>query len=44
MFNNKIDLNILMPDKLDPKEVLIIKQLILYPEIIEQSLKVLVQL
>ena len=37
--NNKIDLNILMPDKLNPKEVLIIKQLILYPEIIEQSLK-----
>ena len=28
-----------MPEKLDPKEILIIKQLILYPEIVEQSLK-----
>ena len=28
-----------MPEKLNPKEILIIKQLILYPEIIEQSLK-----
>jgi arginyl-tRNA synthetase len=28
-----------MPEKLNLKEILIIKQLILYPEIIEQSLK-----
>ena len=28
-----------MPEKLDPKEISIIKQLILYPEIVEQSLK-----
>ncbi len=37
--SNNIDLNARMPEKLDLKEILIIKQLILYPEIVEQSLK-----
>ena len=37
--NNSIDSDTRMPEKLNPKEILIIKQLILYPEIIEQSLK-----
>ena len=37
--SNNIDPDSLMPEKLDIKETLIIKQLILYPEIVEQSLK-----
>ena len=37
--NNNIDSITKFPKKLDPKEITIIKQLILYPEIIEQSLK-----
>ena len=37
--SNNIDLDSQMPEKLDTKEILIIKQLILYPEIVEQSLK-----
>ena len=37
--NNNIDSDTRMPEKLNLKEILIIKQLILYPEIIEQSLK-----
>ena len=37
--SNNIDLDSQMPEKLDTKETLIIKQLILYPEIVEQSLK-----
>ena len=37
--NNKIDTLTKLPEKLDPKEISIIKQLILYPEIVEQSLK-----
>ena len=37
--SNDIDSDVKLPEKLDPKETLIIKQLILYPEIIEQSLK-----
>ncbi len=37
--NNNIDSFADMPEKLDPKEISIIKQLILYPEIVEQSLK-----
>ena len=36
---NNINPEIPMPKKLDSKEVLIIKQLIHYPEIVEQSLK-----
>ena len=36
---NKINPEIPMPKKLDSKEILIIKQLIHYPEIVEQSLK-----
>ena len=37
--NNNIDSLTKLPEKLDPKEISIIKQLILYPEIVEQSLK-----
>tara|TARA_A100001011_G_scaffold92630_1_gene97366 strand:+ start:2069 stop:3847 length:1779 start_codon:yes stop_codon:yes gene_type:complete len=37
--SNEIDPDSRMPEKLDIKETLIIKQLILYPEIVEQSLK-----
>ena len=37
--NNNIDSDAQFPQKLDPKEISIIKQLILYPEIVEQSLK-----
>ena len=37
--SNNIDTDSRMPEKLDTKETLIIKQLILYPEIVEQSLK-----
>ena len=37
--SNDIDPGCRMPEKLDTKEILIIKQLILYPEIVEQSLK-----
>ena len=37
--NNNIDSLTKFPEKLDPKEITIIKQLILYPEIVEQSLK-----
>ena len=37
--NNNIDSITKLPEKLDPKEISIIKQLILYPEIVEQSLK-----
>ena len=37
--NNNIDSFAEMPEKLDPKEISIIKQLILYPEIVELSLK-----
>ena len=37
--SNNIDPDSQMPEKLDPKETLIIKQLILYPEIVEQSLQ-----
>ncbi len=37
--SNKIDSQIQLPEKIDPKEILVIKQLILYPEIVEQSLK-----
>ena len=37
--NNNIDSLIKLPEKLDLKETSIIKQLILYPEIVEQSLK-----
>ena len=37
--NNNIDTLTKLPEKLDPKEISIIKQLILYPEIVEQSLK-----
>ena len=37
--SNNIDPDSRMPEKLDKKETLIIKQLILYPEIVEQSLK-----
>ena len=37
--SNNIDINARMPEKLDLKEIMIIKQLILYPEIVEQSLK-----
>tara|TARA_B100002019_G_C20985135_1_gene457770 strand:- start:3 stop:620 length:618 start_codon:yes stop_codon:yes gene_type:complete len=37
--SNNVDSNVKLPVKLDPKEISIIKQLILYPDIIEQSLK-----
>ena len=37
--SNNVDSNARLPQKLDPKEISIIKQLILYPDIIEQSLK-----
>ena len=37
--NNNINSLIKLPEKLDLKEISIIKQLILYPEIVEQSLK-----
>ena len=37
--SNNVDSNAQLPEKLDPKEISIIKQLILYPDIIEQSLK-----
>ena len=37
--SSNIDSLTKLPEKLDPKEVSIIKQLILYPEIVEQSLK-----
>ena len=37
--NNKINSSVKLPEKLDPKEIFIIKQLIIYPEIVEQSLK-----
>ena len=37
--SNNIDPDSRMPEKLDTKETLIIKQLILYPEIVEQSLQ-----
>ena len=37
--NNHINANIGTPNKIDSKEVLIIKQLINYPEVIEQALK-----
>ena len=37
--NNNIDSLTKLPEKIDPKEISIIKQLILYPEIVEQSLK-----
>ena len=37
--SNNVDLDSQMPEKLDTKETLIIKQLILYPEIVEQSLE-----
>ena len=37
--SNNVDSNARLPEKLDPKEISIIKQLILYPDIIEQSLK-----
>ena len=37
--SNNIDSLTKLPEKLDPKEISIIKQLILYPEIVEQSLK-----
>ena len=37
--SSNIDSLTKLPEKLDPKEISIIKQLILYPEIVEQSLK-----
>tara|TARA_B100000575_G_scaffold249550_1_gene216005 strand:- start:10010 stop:11788 length:1779 start_codon:yes stop_codon:yes gene_type:complete len=39
--NNNIDSHSKFPEKLNRKEIAIIKQLILYPEIVEQSLKTL---